>query len=114
MQETNLSLSKKNKILLTIIGCAIIVLVILLLLVKGCGKEFTIEFDTNGGSKIESVTVKGNETVEEPEDPTREGYEFDGWSVGDEKYDFDNKVTEDLTLEAHWHQNDEPAPEEKD
>ncbi len=41
--------------------------------------NYTIEFDTNGGSSIQSI-IEGYETVIQfPENPTKEGYLFDGW-----------------------------------
>ena len=35
-------------------------------------------------------------------DPTREGYLFDGWFIGEVAYDFSKPVTKDLTLTAKW------------
>ncbi|MBQ9986686.1 MAG: InlB B-repeat-containing protein, partial [Oscillospiraceae bacterium] len=40
---------------------------------------FTVRFETNGGSKVKTVTVDKNDVVAEPEAPTKEGYKFDGW-----------------------------------
>jgi len=65
-------------------------------------KTFTVTFDSNGGSKVESQEVKLNEKVEEPEDPTKEGYIFKGWYLSGKKYDFDKKVTKDIKLKARW------------
>ncbi len=90
----------------TKIACLIVVIVlIILLLIKGCNKEkieYTVKFDTNGGNEISEQIVLENDTVEIPQQPTREGYEFIGWYVGDEKYDFDSEVTSDIELEAKW------------
>ena len=39
----------------------------------------------------------------EPEKPTKDGYEFEGWYKEDgTKYDFNLTVTDDITLEAKW------------
>lgn len=65
-------------------------------------KEYTITFDSNGGSSVISQTVKENETAEEVTDPTYEGYTFVGWYLNDVKFDFNTKITEDLTLKAMW------------
>ena len=34
--------------------------------------------------------------------PTREGYQFDGWFIDNIAYDFSKPVTKDLILTAHW------------
>ena len=63
----------------------------------------TVTFDVNGGSpEIEAQTVEDGEKIAKPEDPTRNGYVFDGWYNGEELYDFDAPVTEDITLTAKW------------
>lgn len=66
---------------------------------------YTVKFETNGGSEIESEKVKSNNKVTKPEDPTREGYKFEGWFEDEElksAYDFDTKVTKSFTLYAKW------------
>lgn len=66
---------------------------------------YTVTFETNGGSSIESQAVEEGNTVLKPADPTKEGYTFDGW-YSDEAlstiYDFGTPVTEDITLYAKW------------
>ena len=65
-------------------------------------EEFTVTFDSNGGSAVESVKVKSGGTVAKPSEPVRQGYYFDGWFVGDKKYNFSSAVTGALTLTARW------------
>lgn len=50
----------------------------------------------------ETKVVAGGKPVAEPEAPTRAGYDFEGWYVGDAEYDFTQPVTSDLTLTAKW------------
>lgn len=67
--------------------------------------SYTIRFDSNGGSSVSSQTVRRNGTVDEPRDPTRDGYTFTGWYTDDDctdLYDFDTKVTKSFTLYAGW------------
>lgn len=69
--------------------------------------SYTVKFDTNGGSKLNSKTVKNNTAVTAPTAPTRDGYEFDGWYTDKdltETYDFTAKVTKNITLYAGWTQ----------
>ena len=62
----------------------------------------TVTFDTDGGSEVERQTVAYGETATAPEAPTRSGYTFDGWYLGEEAYGFDTPVTADLALTAKW------------
>ena len=67
---------------------------------------FTVSFDTDGGSHIESVKVMHSQTVEVKEDPVKEGYVFTGWYTDrDCTESFDIKtdtVTSSMTLYAGW------------
>ncbi len=67
---------------------------------------YAINFDSNGGSAVEKITGEVGEAVTAPEDPTYEGYVFEGWfeSLEDEKpYDFTVIPEESITLIAKWH-----------
>ena len=66
---------------------------------------YTITFDTDGGSSIDSIVVANNDTLEEPTSPTKEGYTFLYWELDGEEYDFTTKVTSDITLTAVWKEN---------
>ena len=63
---------------------------------------YTISFDSNGGSAVDSITVFDGEIAVKPVDPTRDGYRFVGWTLNGEAYDFTTPVTEDLQLVAQW------------
>lgn len=67
--------------------------------------RYTVKFETNGGSKVSSKTVKRNTAVSEPTKPTKDGYTFDGWYSDKElktAYDFTAKVAKSFTLYAKW------------
>ena len=68
-------------------------------------KQHTITFNTDGGSAIPPIKQDSGTAVTAPADPTREGYTFAGWYLGDTKYDFTAKVTQDITLKAKWNEN---------
>lgn len=96
----------KYLIILGIIAILLIGVIIAFLLIKGNPKEYIVTFDSNGGSSIEAVIVKENEKVTKPKDPTRDGYKFNGWYLNDKAYDFDTKVTDNITLKAQWNQEE--------
>ena len=67
--------------------------------------NYTVTFDTNGGSEIASQTVESGKTATMPDDPTRSGYTFLGWFADKEfndVYRFSTPVTEDVTIYAKW------------
>lgn len=71
----------------------------------GNEESYTITFDSNGGSAVESQTVKRGMTVAEPTAPTLEGYVFKGWYSNSGltiAYDFTTPVTTDIILYAKW------------
>lgn len=68
--------------------------------------KYTITFDSKGGTKVDTQTKNYEEKVDEPDDPTKDGYKFLYWyeEKDGEKviYDFDTPVTSDKTLIAEW------------
>lgn len=87
---------KFKKIILSVIVLS------LLFVITGCGNKFTITFDSDGGTVIESQEVKKNEKATEPTPPTKDGYVFLYWELDDKEYDFDSKVTKNITLVAKY------------
>ncbi len=74
-------------------------------------ETFTVTFDSDGGSDVADATVVSGEKVAKPADPTKDGFVFAGWYLGDTEYDFNNAVEEDITLKAKWEEEAPPAPE---
>ncbi|MBQ9084493.1 MAG: leucine-rich repeat protein [Clostridia bacterium] len=69
----------------------------------GLKKQYTVSFNSDGGASIPSILVIQGGKLDEPIPPTRVGYSFLGWYVGEEKWVFSgHTVTEDITLTAHW------------
>ena len=65
-------------------------------------KQFTVTFDTDGGTTIAPQITIALETVKKPDDPIKDGYSFTGWFINNIEYDFNTKVTSDLTITAGW------------
>lgn len=69
--------------------------------------QYTITFDTNGGSEITPITQDYGTAITAPADPTREGYTFLGW-------DMEIPTTmpaENITLKAKWKDIEKPTGE---
>ena len=69
-------------------------------------KSYKVIFELNDGTnkKVEQ-TVEKNKAVKKIDEPKRDGYTFDGWYTdknGKTKYNFNDKVTKDITLYAKW------------
>ncbi|WP_052323229.1 RCC1 domain-containing protein [Bifidobacterium sp. 7101] len=65
----------------------------------------TVHFDTGGGNpepEDQSFPVTNGKVKRPSPDPSREGYLFDGWFIGEVAYDFSRPVSKDLTLTAKW------------
>ncbi len=63
-----------------------------------------VTFDAQEGAPVPTKqTVEHGEKLTRPQEPTREGYVFEGWFVDGEKWSFIGYVvTEDMTLTAKW------------
>ena len=65
-----------------------------------CGKaRYTVTF---GNDRAPAQTVTHGEKAAEPPKPTSPGHIFKAWYAGNEPYDFDTPVTQDLHLEDWW------------
>lgn len=68
---------------------------------------YTITFDCDGGTTIDSVVVLDGDTITRPPDPEKAGYKFLEWQLNGETYDFSLPVEQELTLVAIWEENPE-------
>ena len=94
--------NSNSKIVILIISIIVFIAIIILLLLKGCEKSYTISFDTDGGTFIKDIEFKKSDYLEEPIEPTKEGYKFIGWYYNGELFDFNTKIKEDIKLVAKW------------
>lgn len=62
--------------------------------------NYSVSFDYATGAAPYFTTSTG--TVIPPDAPTRRGYEFIGWFIGNVRWDFDNKIESDTLFTAHW------------
>ena len=67
--------------------------------------KVTVVFDTKGGGQIPQQEVLRGQKAQDPGAPVQDGYVFEGWYVSgnpNPKWDFSDRVTDKLKLEAHW------------
>lgn len=70
-------------------------------------RQYTITFDSRGGSPVEPITLNYNTLVQEPAEPTREGYHFVAWCSTPACTDTVNwpfEVIDNITLYAKWNE----------
>lgn len=74
-------------------------------------KTYDVTFDSDGGTKVTTQVVKENEQATKPETPTKKGYKFVEWQLNKKAYNFEEKVTKDMTLKAKWEKVTSPSTE---
>ena len=93
-------------------------LLFILFILTGCKNEltttddevtqYTITFDSNGGSDVSAITQAYNSLVTAPTPPTKEGYTFIDWYKDNdltEPFTFSKMPRENITLYAKWDPN---------
>lgn len=63
---------------------------------------YNVEFDTEGGTKINTQTIEKGTLVKQPTTPSKKGYIFVEWQLNGKKFDFNTEITSDITLKAKW------------
>ena len=69
--------------------------------------QYTITFDTNGGSEIVPITQDYGTEITAPDNPTRKGYTFKGWDREIPK----TMPAENITITARWKDTEKPTGE---
>ena len=68
--------------------------------------EYTISFDSKGGSNVNPITGNFGDEITAPNAPTKEGHTFAGWYENEnyegEKFEFNTMPSKNITLYAKW------------
>lgn len=70
-------------------------------------EEFTVTFNTRGGSELSPIKVLDGELLQKPSNPTKPDYSFVSWSrdlAGTEVVSWPLEVTSNMTLYANWNE----------
>lgn len=67
---------------------------------------YSVTFDSDTGTAVTTQLVMEGKAVTEPESPAKDGYTFEGWYNGENKWDFGAGVNKNLTLTARWTMHD--------
>ena len=115
-------MKKYYKLLITVAA------IFVMLLVVGCDQltdpgtetgNYTVTFDSNGGTAVTAASVESGKKVTKPTNPTKKEYTFErgssqpketnyvfiGWYIDSDltsRFDFNTEITEDKTLYAKW------------
>ena len=74
----------------------------IVLIAEWSKSKYTITFNSDGGSSVSNQEVEYGDKILKPFTPNKANYYFKGWYVGNEKYDFDQEVSGDVSLTAKW------------
>ncbi len=101
--KVNISVSSLNRIIIVL--CVLLVACMAFGISRG---GYQVDFNSMGGTAVESQERMYGDLVEPPEDPTREGYTFSGWYLDEGAtvpWNMEtDTVTGSMTLYAGWSQ----------
>ncbi len=63
---------------------------------------YKIMFDSDGGSNVATIVAEAGSEIAAPTAPTKEGYNFLGWYLGNVEYTFSIMPETNITLVAKW------------
>ena len=96
---------KNKKLIIMLIFVVICIVTLFIILPKE--KEYSISFNSDGGSNVEQLKVKEGQKIEITKNPTKEGYNFIGWALNGKTFDFSQGIKKDTTLVAVWKKIDD-------
>lgn len=95
-------MKEKRRLVIAIVLIVLLAFLVVVIVQNKKSDELTVTFDCHGGTQVENQKIKKGEKLEEPEAPTKEGYEFIGWYYDGKKFDFEEDIDSSIKLEAKW------------
>src|SRR5690554_2902029 len=107
---------KKMRLFSLVLGLILGLISVLLLSACTNSVEFTINFDSNGGSEVSSIKTDGKSSITLPNDPIKDGYSFAGWYWDNSTFRdlftvnslLERGISGNLTVYAKWNEEDTP------
>lgn len=97
-----MKLNKKAKIIIIVCAILMVLLGASIWGLKYFNRSYKVTFKNEYLTQEYSEIVKVNTKVVEPAEPQNAGYSFEGWWIGEEKFDFSTLITKDITLTAKY------------
>ena len=72
---------------------------------------YKITFDSDGGTGVTAIVAEAGAEIAAPTDPTKEGFVFAGWYLGEVKYEFSVMPETNIELKAKWEEEKQPEPD---
>jgi uncharacterized repeat protein (TIGR02543 family) len=63
---------------------------------------YVVSFETSGGTVIPNQNVNSGGMPIKPNNPEKANHTFDGWYIGETKYEFDTPITGNTVIYARW------------
>lgn len=108
-------LSKRMTVILAAVLAVVVIAIVLAVCLTSCNgngklKQYTVKFDTNGGSALSSYKLNAGSKVNRPKnDPTKDMFTFDDWYWENpskpgvmQKFQFGTPISQNITLIAGW------------
>ncbi len=73
------------------------------------GSVWKVTFDSAGGTQIGSQMIGYNSCARKPETPEKPEYDFEGWYLEGEAFDFETIITKNIVLTAQWRYVGDPS-----
>jgi uncharacterized repeat protein (TIGR02543 family) len=79
---------------------------------ENAGVQYTITFDSQGGTELTAVTADPGTSVPQPDDPAKANHSFQGWhsaASGGTLHTWPHTLNADITMYARWQEDELPA-----